>query len=81
MELDRREFRELKRIVKRKGNQHARRSIKRAIAEDPIAAVDVAMDYGRFRTEPLNGADRDPSKIDPAAIERLQELLRPRKRR
>jgi hypothetical protein len=66
---DRRELREIKRVVKRLGNQHARREVKRRLSEalgpdlesdeDPLTD---GPDYGRFRSAPLNGMDRDATR-------------------
>jgi hypothetical protein len=60
---DRRELREIKRVVKRLGNQHARREAKRRLSEDPDdEALTDDPDYGRFRSGPLNGIDRDATR-------------------
>jgi len=57
-----RELREQKRILKRKGHQHARREARRQLAERPEDAVEIADDLGRFRTAGLNGNDHDATR-------------------
>lgn len=57
-----RELRERKRQLKRKGNQRVRRILKRGLAEDPENAADVEPDYGRYRSADLNGLDADPAR-------------------
>lgn len=54
---DKRELREHKRRVKRAGNQRVRRQVKRALAEAPEDAIDLAPSYGRYRSSELNGLD------------------------
>ncbi len=62
MDQDRkRELRQLKREIKQAGNQRVRRQLKRALAENPEDAPHATEpDYGRFRSEPLNGLDQSP---------------------
>lgn len=62
MDPDRRDRRILKREIKRKGNQHARRLLKRGLAEAPDDAPFDQPDYGRFRSSTLNGLDRDSTR-------------------
>ncbi|MBL8822034.1 MAG: hypothetical protein JNJ77_05550 [Planctomycetia bacterium] len=50
MQDDKRRLREEKRIIKRAGQKHARRTAKRYIREDPENAHDAGMDYGRWST-------------------------------
>jgi hypothetical protein len=57
-----RELREHKRQLKRKGNQRVRRLLKRGLAEDPENAADLEADYGRYRSAELNGLDADPAR-------------------
>ncbi|HWE37953.1 MAG TPA: hypothetical protein VG406_15390 [Isosphaeraceae bacterium] len=61
-----RELRERKRQLKRKGNQRVRRILKRGLAEDPENAADLAADYGRYRSADLNGLDADPARREQA---------------
>ncbi len=58
MYLDKRELRQLKREIKRRGSQYRRRTLKRALADHPEDAVDDVPSVGRYRSEALNGLDR-----------------------
>jgi hypothetical protein len=62
MEPIKRELREVKRIIKRKGNQRLRRQLKQTLADDPEQANDAALDYGRYRSSALNGMDHDATR-------------------
>ena len=62
MEPTKRELREQKREIKRKGNQRIRRELKRAIAEHPEDAHAAEGNYGRFRSSELNGMDHDATR-------------------
>ena len=62
MDRDKRELRQQKREIKQKGNQRARRVLKRVLAEDPEDAPFVEPDYGRYRSAELNGIDRDATR-------------------
>lgn len=56
-------IREEKRVIKRAGNKRARRLYKQDIAENPEeAAFRNDPRYGRYRSEPLNGIDRDATR-------------------
>jgi hypothetical protein len=66
-EPTKRERRQQKREVKRAGNQRLRRQLKRALADDPEQVPDAEFDRGRYRSEPLNGMDRDPTRRRPEA--------------
>ncbi len=54
---DKRQQRELKRVIKRAGNKHRRRELKRALEQDPEGAADHEEDLGRYRSRELNGLD------------------------
>ena len=59
MEQDKkRELRQLKREIKRKGSKVARRQLKRGLEANPEEAHEAVVDFGRFSSEPLNGLDR-----------------------
>lgn len=62
MDRDKREIRQQKREVKQKGNQRARRVLKRVLAERPDDAPFAEADYGRYRSAELNGIDRDSTR-------------------
>ena len=57
-----RELRQLKREIKRKGSKVARRQLKRGLEENPEEAHEAVVDYGRYSSEPLNGLDRQPAR-------------------
>lgn len=57
---DKRELRELKRVVKRAGNKLVRREAKRAIEESPEEAHKVETSYGRLSSSEYNGLDQIP---------------------
>ena len=79
MDQDRkRELRQLKREIKRKGGKLRRRQLKQGLAENPEEARDTQVDFGRYRSATLNGLDREqtwrvaatPSdRVEPAADE------------
>jgi len=54
-----RELRQLKREIKRKGGKLRRRQLKQGLAENPEAAHETVVDFGRLESKPLNGLDRD----------------------
>ena len=54
-----RELRQLKREIKRKGGKLRRRQLKQGLAENPEDARDVVVDLGRLQSKPLNGLDRE----------------------
>jgi hypothetical protein len=62
MEPTKREFRQLKREIKRAGSQRRRRQWKRELRENPEEAPFSAEDFGRFRTADLNGIDQDHTR-------------------
>ena len=63
MEQDKkRELRQLKREIKRKGSKVARRQLKRGLDENPEEAHQAVVDFGRYSSVPLNGLDRQPAR-------------------
>jgi hypothetical protein len=54
-----REYRKLKREVKRAGNRKRRQHLKRALKENPEEAAHTEFDFGRNSSETMNGNDRD----------------------
>ncbi|MCX7665128.1 MAG: hypothetical protein N2112_06255 [Gemmataceae bacterium] len=54
---DKRQLRELKRVLKRAGSKHRRRELKRALERDPEGAADHEEDLGRYRSQEMNGLD------------------------
>jgi hypothetical protein len=62
MDQEKRERRQLKREIKRKGTQHRRRLLKRALADHPEEAVDDIPTVGRYRSSDFNGLDHDATR-------------------
>ena len=62
MDIEKREIRQLKREIKRKGNQRRRRVAKRLLSENPEDAPFEPDDFGRYRSAALNGLDRDATR-------------------
>jgi hypothetical protein len=59
---DKRKLRELKRAVKKRGNKHRRRELKRDLADNPDEAAHSEEKLGRYRSEAFNGLDRDATR-------------------
>ncbi|MFO0796875.1 MAG: hypothetical protein U0804_05320 [Gemmataceae bacterium] len=64
---DKRKMREVKRAVKKRGNKHRRQELKKTLAENPEEAAHAEENLGRFRSDTLNGLDRDATRRKPAA--------------
>jgi hypothetical protein len=67
MDQEKRRHRELKRSVKKAGQRKVRRDLQRdlraAAAGLPCDDLDLTeIDYGRYRSQPLNGIDRDATR-------------------
>jgi hypothetical protein len=62
MQDDKRRLREDKRALKQAGNKKRRQQLKRGLAEDPEEAPFTEVDFGRYRTESLNGQDHDAKR-------------------
>ena len=59
---DKRTMREVKRAVKKRGNKHRRQELKKTLAENPEEAAHAEENLGRFRSDALNGMDRDSTR-------------------
>lgn len=59
---DKRRMRDLKRAVKKRGNKHRRQELKKSLAENPDEAAHAEENLGRFRSDTLNGLDRDSTR-------------------
>lgn len=59
MDRQKRELREQKREIKKKGNKHRRQRLKRDLRERPEEAHLSVPSVGRHRSADLNGIDRD----------------------
>ena len=62
MDQEKRELRELKRVIKRAGNKRRRRQYKRDVVEHPEEAASREADFGRYRSAELNGIDNDATR-------------------
>jgi hypothetical protein len=58
MEREKRELRQLKREIKRKGSQHRRRVLKQALRDHPEDAAHDVPSVGKYVSAELNGLDR-----------------------
>ncbi len=59
-ENDKRELRELKRVIKRAGNKLVRREAKRVLEENPEEAHTLQDSFDRLSSSEYNGLDRIP---------------------
>lgn len=73
MDREKRELREQKREIKRRGGKHRRQQLKRGLAEHPEEAAFDVPSVGRFRSADLNGMDRDAKRISRAPRDRPDE--------
>lgn len=60
MNPEKRDLRRLKREIKQAGSQRRRRQLKRDLIENPEEAHLSEFDFGRLRSDTLNGLDRRP---------------------
>ena len=59
---DKRKLRELKRVLKKRGNKHRRQELKKNLSENPDEAAQAEEELGRHRSADLNGIDRDSTR-------------------
>ncbi len=59
---DKYKLRELKRVLKKRGNKHRRAQLKRNLTENPEEAAHAKEDLGRHRSEAMNGLDQDSTR-------------------
>jgi hypothetical protein len=57
-----RELRNLKRVIKRSGNKHRRRDLKRQLRDNPEEAAFHEENFGRNSSAGLNGLDDDATR-------------------
>ena len=62
---DKRMMRELKRALKKRGNKHRRAQLKRTLSENPEEAAENEEDLGKYRSDRLNGLDKDSTRKKP----------------
>jgi hypothetical protein len=59
---DKRKLREIKRVLKKRGTKHRRQELKKTLADNPEAAHESAENLGRYRSDTLNGLDKDSTR-------------------
>jgi hypothetical protein len=65
MDQDKRQFRQLKRDIKRAGNRKRRRHLQRELRDNPEEAARTDFDFGRNSSAGLNGNDQDATRRHP----------------
>jgi hypothetical protein len=65
MDQEKRQFRQMKRDLKRAGSRKRRRHLQRELNERPEEAAQTDFDFGRNSTAGLNGNDRDATRRRP----------------
>ncbi len=61
-EPEKRQIRELKRALKKRGNKHRRQQLKRDLVEKPDEAAHSEEKLGRYRSDAFNGIDKDATR-------------------
>jgi len=59
---DKRKLRELKRVLKKAGNKHRRRELKKTLIDNPEEAPFAEENLGRNRSDAMNGLDKDGTR-------------------
>jgi hypothetical protein len=59
---DKRQLRELKRAIKKRGTKSRRQAAKRTLATDPDEAAEAAETFGRHSSAGMNGLDNDSTR-------------------
>jgi hypothetical protein len=62
MDQEKRQYRQMKRDLKRAGNCKRRRHLQRELNDNPTEARQSDFDYGRHSSASLNGNDRDATR-------------------
>jgi hypothetical protein len=62
MNDDKRQYRQMKRDIKKAGNRKRRRHLKRELENNPEEAAQTEFDFGRDSSAPLNGNDQDATR-------------------
>jgi hypothetical protein len=62
MNDDKRQYRQMKRDIKKAGNRKRRRQLARDLADNPEEAARTTFDFGRDTSAPLNGNDNDATR-------------------
>jgi len=58
--MDKREYRQLKRTLKKEGNKRARKKLKNDLRDNPEEAHWAEVDYGNCKTEDMKKYSREP---------------------
>jgi hypothetical protein len=66
MDPDKRQFRKLKRDIKRAGNKRRRQHFKRELIDNPEEAPFSEFDFGSDSSQTLNGLDNDATRKRPS---------------
>jgi len=66
---EKRQFRKLKRDVKRAGNKRRRQHLKRELTDNPEGAPFSEFHFGRGSSVPLDGMDQDATRLRPEKAE------------
>jgi hypothetical protein len=61
-ERDKRQLRNMKRVLKRRGNKHRRQKLKRELAENPEDAAHADEEVVKYRSDTLNRLDNDSTR-------------------
>jgi hypothetical protein len=69
MDQDKRQYRKLKRDVKKAGNKRRRQFLKRELADNPEEAPHSEFDFGDTSSAGLNGMDQDATRRRPGKRE------------
>lgn len=59
---DKRMLRKLKQTLKKRGTKHRRAELKRNLSENPDEAAHAEENLGRYRSDGLNGMDKDSTR-------------------
>jgi hypothetical protein len=62
MDRQKRQLRQLKRVIKRAGNKRRRQNLKRDLVERPEEAPFSEHEFGRHSSQTLNGLDRKSAR-------------------
>ena len=62
MDRDKRQFRKLKRDIKRAGKKRRRQYLKRQLADNPQDAAHAEFDFGDTSSTAFNGLDQDATR-------------------
>lgn len=62
MDQEKRQYRQMKRDVKKAGNRKRRRHLQRELRDNPAEAAQTDFDFGRSSSAGLNGNDQDATR-------------------